>query len=59
METVYTLCKRLIALQKTDGLQGKMDVYLAADRLTLDEYKELVEILATTTTTTQAETTTN
>ena len=33
MTTVYNLCKLLIDRGRTDGLQEKMDVYLAADRL--------------------------
>ena len=41
MVAVYTLCKKLIDLGKTDGLLAKMDVYLANDRLTADEYAEL------------------
>ena len=31
MTTVYNLCKLLIQKNRTDGLQEKMDVYLAAD----------------------------
>ncbi len=49
MTLVYNLCKKLIELGKTDGLQEKMDVYLAADRLTTDEYTELVALLAAAT----------
>ncbi|MDY3619321.1 hypothetical protein [Agathobaculum sp.] len=45
MSTVFNLCKKLIALGRTDGLQDKMDVYLAADRLTAEEYAELVNML--------------
>nr|DAM03220.1 MAG TPA: hypothetical protein [Caudoviricetes sp.] len=41
MTTVYNLCKLLIDRGRTDGLQEKMDVYLAADRLTPEEYQEL------------------
>lgn len=41
MTTVYNLCKLLIDRGRTDGLQDKMDVYLAADRLTAEEYQEL------------------
>lgn len=33
---------------KTDGLQAKLDVYLANDRLTTDEYNELAALLPTT-----------
>lgn len=42
MTSVFNLCKKLIELGRTDGLVGKMDVYLAADRLTADEYNELM-----------------
>lgn len=45
MITVYNLCKQLIKLGKTEGLQDKMDVYLANDRLTIEEYNELCELL--------------
>ena len=45
MVAVYTLCKKLIDLGKTDGLLAKMDVYLANDRLTSDEYAELASLL--------------
>lgn len=41
MTTAYNLCKLLIDRGRTDGLQDKMDVYLAADRLTPEEYQEL------------------
>lgn len=45
MSTVFNLCKKLIELGRTDGLQDKMDVYLAADRLTAEEYAELSSML--------------
>lgn len=45
MTAVYTLCKKLIDLGKTDGLLAKMDVYLANDRMTADEYAELASML--------------
>ena len=41
MNTVYNLCKLLIDRGRTDGLQDKLDVYLANDRLTAEEYNEL------------------
>ena len=47
MATVFNLCKTLIAKGKTDGLMDKMDVYLAASRLTPEEYSVLVEMLST------------
>ena len=46
MSTVYNLCKLLIDRGLTEGLQEKMDVYLAADRLTPEEYSVLSEMLA-------------
>lgn len=46
MNTVFNLCKLLIDRGRTDGLQDKMDVYLAADRLTPEEYQELAGLLA-------------
>lgn len=45
MSTVYNLCKLLIDRGRTDGLQDKLDVYLANDRLTTEEYSELVVLL--------------
>jgi hypothetical protein len=48
MIAVYNLCKKLIDLGKTDGLQAKLDVYLANDRLTTDEYNELTGMLTNT-----------
>lgn len=42
---VYKLCKRLIALGRTEGLAEKLDVYLAADRITAAEYEELMALL--------------
>ena len=46
MLAVFNLCKKLIEKKRTDGLQDKMDAYLAADRLTVEEYNELVAMLA-------------
>lgn len=45
MTSVLNLCKLLIIKGRTDGLQAKMDVYLAADRLTTEEYNELLALL--------------
>lgn len=45
MSTVYDLCKLLIDRGRMEGLQEKMDVYLAADRLTPEEYSALSETL--------------
>lgn len=41
----YKLCKKLIALGRTQGLKEKLDVYLAADRITTEEYEELMALL--------------
>lgn len=46
MMSVFKLVKTLINSGKpTDSILEKMDVYLAAGRLTADEYSELVELL--------------
>ena len=45
MVTVFNLCKKLIQKGKTDGLIDKMDAYLAADRLTVEEYNELLNMM--------------
>ena len=45
MVTVFNLCKALIQRGKTDGLIDKMDAYLANDRLTVEEYNELIGML--------------
>ena len=45
MASVVNLCRILIKKKKFVGLQEKLDVFLAADRLTTDEYNALVEEL--------------
>ena len=45
MASVYNLCKALIQLGRTEGLIAKMDAYLAADRLTVEEYNELLAMI--------------
>lgn len=45
MVAVFNLCKQLIKLGRTDGLLEKMDAYLANDRLTVEEYNELIALL--------------
>ena len=45
MTSVFNLCKLLITKGRTSGLQDKMDVFLAADRLTTEEYNELCGML--------------
>ena len=46
MKRVYDLCKLLIDRGRTEGLAEKMDVYLAADRLTTEEYQALKDLMA-------------
>lgn len=41
----YKLCKQLISLGRTDGMQDKLDAYLAADRITAEQYGELMALL--------------
>lgn len=45
MTTVFNLCKILILGGRTSGLTDKMDIYLANDRLTTDEYSELMNMM--------------
>ena len=45
MASVFNLCKALIQRGRTDGLIDKMDAFLAADRLTAEEYNELIAML--------------
>lgn len=43
MKMTFNLCKKLIAMGKMDA--NKLDVYFAANRLTSDEYAELIEMM--------------
>lgn len=46
----YELCKRIIELQKYDTKEEmiqKLDVFLLANRITEDEYNELVSYMDT------------
>lgn len=45
MTSVFNLCKILINRHRTEGLQDKVDAFLAADRLTVEEYNELVALM--------------
>lgn len=45
MASVYHLCELLVAKGRTNGLQDKLDVYLAADRLTAKEYQTLMKMM--------------
>lgn len=41
MSSTYNLCKRLITIGLTTGLQDKLDTFFAMDRMTMEEYTEL------------------
>lgn len=41
----YKLCLALIAKGKTDGLREKLEVFLAADSITADQFSELMAML--------------
>ena len=43
---LYNTRARLIEKGKTAGMQKKLDIFFANDRLTEEEYKELTELLA-------------
>lgn len=49
MESIYRMCKTLIENDKKRGTNkitmDKLDVYLANDRLTVEEYDKLVEMI--------------
>lgn len=42
----YRMCKLLIARGKINGMQRKLDMFLAYDRITDEEYAELCQELA-------------
>lgn len=42
---IYQVCKKLIQLGKTEGLADKIDVYYLAERLTKEQYEELMDLL--------------
>ena len=43
----YILCKKLIQIGKTEGLSDKLDVFLLNNRLTNEQYNELLADLNT------------
>lgn len=49
MQSIYVMCKKLIENDKKKGTSTmtmtKLDVYLANDRLTAEEYEELVAMM--------------
>lgn len=42
---IYQICKKLIQMGKTEGLADKIDVYYLAERLTKEQYEELMDLL--------------
>lgn len=42
---LYRTIKALINKGKTEGLTEKIDVFYASDKLTKDEYEELIALL--------------
>ena len=38
---LYNTCERMISRGKITGMQKKLDIFYAADRLTEDEYTQL------------------
>ena len=42
---LYRTLKRMIERGQTDGMAAKLDIFLAADRITIDQYTELVAML--------------
>ena len=45
MVATYNLCKKLIKIGKSDIVNANVDLYLANDRLTSDEYNEIIALL--------------
>jgi hypothetical protein len=45
MSYTARLCESLILKGRTNNMQNKLDAYLAADRITTEEYDYLVELL--------------
>lgn len=43
---LYNTCARLIERGKTNGMQRKLDIFFANDRLTEEEYEKLCTQLA-------------
>lgn len=45
---LYRTLKRMIERGQTDGMAEKLDIFYAADKLTLEEYTELTGMLEVT-----------
>lgn len=55
--SAYNICKLLIKLGRTGGLQSKVDMFYACGRLTDEEYTDLTNTLTPTKTTDSGTTT--
>ena len=42
---LFKVCKRMIERGQVNGLEAKIDVFYAADKLTTEEYNELIAML--------------
>lgn len=42
---IFELCKKMINMNKTEGILEKIDVFYLANRITKEEYEELLEML--------------
>lgn len=45
MVVLYRTCKRMIERGDIEGMDTKLDVFYASNRLTSDEYSELTKLL--------------
>ena len=47
MNSIYDMCKKLIVNDKYEknDLLGKLDIFLLADRITKDQYLELITLM--------------
>ena len=45
MITTFVLCKKLISIGKAEIVNANIDLYLANQRLTSEEYNELMALL--------------
>lgn len=45
MEATFNLCKKLIEVGKGDIVNANIDIYLANNRLTAEEYEALMALL--------------
>lgn len=43
---LYRVLKRLIENKQVDGMTEKLDIFYAANKLTKEEYEELVSLLS-------------